>query len=324
MTAMSNEMLDRKMRQIQALLDKADHPNTGSEESDACRAMAEKLMNKYRIEESELLERGELDAEINKPGSKRVWVCPSASEYNQSYLYMMGAAAQHSGVRWVYGTDWNDDQLYLYAVLVGYEMDIMFTELLYANARLVFADRMEPKRVATLSDEDNVYRMRSAGMERVRVSEVMGWGGNGTNGPVRVTAAYKRACKQRGEDPVLTGRKMNVKDYRAQYAAGFTDQFYTRLYQARNAAGIAGSGELVLANRKDTVDEAFYDLYPHLRPSTDPVKPSSKPRKYKWTAADQRRYERANSAAGRAGANAGRSAADEVDVNATKRQGRLQ
>jgi hypothetical protein len=319
---MSNQKLDDMMRKVSGLLAKADDPASTEEEADACRATAEKIMRKYRIEESMLIESGALTEEGHTPGSKVVVVCNSDSPYMNTYYAIMDYVTQHTGCRMAYnwGLDPEGGQYSLLATLVGYEADIRFSEALFMNARLIFADRMEPKPKPDLSDEDNVYRLRSSGMERIKIAKVMGWGDTGS-ATAKVTRLYKAACKARGEDPTLTGRSMSVTAFREAYATGFTAELYSRLYRARNAAG--GGGELVLANRKETVDEAFYRLYPHKRPGKEPVKATKATKAYRWTAKDEARYRRANGAAGQAGSQAGKRAASEVDVSGRKRPGQL-
>jgi hypothetical protein len=323
---MSNEKLDSMMRKITALLSRADHPNTPEEEASSARAMAERLMQKYRIEESELIASGALNDELYKPGSKIIVMCPAESPFYNNYYNMLYYIAQHAGIRLHYkwGSDPDTGVYSLCGVMVGYEADIRFAETLYNNARLIFADRMEPKPKPDLSDMDNVYRLRSAGMERIKIAKIMGWGDTGS-ATAKVTNLYKKACKARGEEPALTGRGVSVSAYKEAYARAFTNTLYTNLTNARNAAAQeGGAGTLVLADRKERVDEAFYKLYPQLRPDNLPKNRSaSASRRSGWTAADQRRYERQFSKAGQAGANAGKRAANEVDVQGRKGPGAI-
>lgn len=317
---MANQKLDDMMRKINGLLAVADDPVTPEAAQATYRAQAEKLMRKYRIEESELIESGALNLETITPGSKWVDLCPATSPYFQTYWNLMLYIAQHVGCRMTYqwGTNPDTGVYSLGAVLVGFEADIRFAELLYANARLVFADRMEPRVDPSLSDEDNVYRLRSAGIERPRIGEMMGWGRESAQ---RVTTVYKRACRQRGENPALTGKTTSVKAFREAYTTAFLGEFWRRLWKARNAADAEGGGELVLANRKDMVDEAFYAMYPELRPSDKPAKASK--RRTGWTKADEARWQRQNSAGGQAGVSAGKQAASEIDVGGHKPSKRL-
>lgn len=313
--------LDAMMSKITAMLARADHPATPEGEADTARAMAEKLMRKYRIEESELIAKGELDTEVNRPGSKEVFVSPAESPYYNVYYNLIHYCAQHTGVRMHHRWGVLDDNYGLIAVMVGYEADLRFAEVLFMNARIVFADRMEPKPNPELTDEENVYRMRSAGMERIRIAKLMGYGST-NSATAKVTNMYKRACKKRGEEAVLTGRSMSVTAFREAYESSFLSEFWHRLYRARNAADAGGGGELVLANRKENVDEAFYQMFPNLRPKAE--LPSGKTgRSYKPTASDLARARRLAGAAGQAGRSAGRNAASEIDVASRKAPNRL-
>ncbi len=325
------EMLDNKMRQIQSLLARADHPNTPPAEADSARAMAERMRIKYNIEEAELVASGALAGEQYKPGVKEMQVCPYGNPYMQTYWAVACYAAQHTGCRIHSDFRYDDNgDFVLVAIMVGFEMDLRFAESLFVNARIVFADRMEPKYDSSLSDEDNVYKMRSAGLERGRIGVLMGWGGEGTQGPNKVTRVYKRACKERGEDAALTGRSMNVKLFRETYADGFKTEFWNRLWRARNATMTESTGAVVLANRKDEVDEAFYERFPHLRPAPKGSREigegkSTKAKRLRGpTKAEiEREYKRRYSVAGQAGRAAGARAASEVEVGGNKPKDRL-
>lgn len=310
--------LDAMMKKIEALLARADHPNTPPAEADTARMMAERIMVKYKIDQEDLIARGDLKVDQFNVMFKRVQVTPLGNEYADVYASLAAYSAYHAGCKCVWtGYDWTDDGVAMRVLeFIGYEADIRYAEMLFLNARLVFADRMEPKPMPDMSDEDNVYRMRSAGMERIRIAEVMGFGTTGS-ATAKVTRLYKKACTARGEDPTLTGRSMNVKDFRAAYAEGFKNQYWTNLTMARNAVEreLEGGG-LVLHGREERILESMYERYPNLRPSTTPaVSKPSKAKPAKWTAADERRWQKMNSGAGAAGRNAGKRAADEVNIN---------
>lgn len=311
--------LDRMLVKIRALLAQADDPAATEAESRVFRAKAEELMDKYRIEEEHLAEQGGVVSDTYRPVSRQVPLCPQSSPYVDTYVALASYVASHVGARGVWSYKFDDDGvLTAYMEMVGFESDLRFAEVIYQSARLVFADRMEPQYDPSLSDEDNVYRMRSAGIERPRIGELMGWGPKAAQ---KVTTVYKRACRQRGEDPVVVGKQFSAKVFREQYAAGFTSTFWRRLTNARNAADISGGGALVLANRKDKVDEVYYDMFPWARPSTSPAKRSTKPAR--WTKADEKRWANTNSAAGQAGRDAGAAAANQVAVDGVKPSQRL-
>lgn len=318
MSEFTAEKLDAMMSKIKSLIARADHPNTPEAEADTARNMAEKLMNKYRIEESELIESGALVGELSKPGKVEVVISPYASEYMAQYQSMLSYAVSHTGCKMAVGSQWSDESGGSLRIghVVGYQADVRYAELLFMNAKIVFAERMEPKPNAELGDEENVYRMRSAGMERIRISALMGWGET-NSATAKVTRLYKKACAARGEDAALAGRGVSVTVFREAYAQAFVNEFWSRLYNARNAAD--GGGGLVLADRSENVDEAFYEFYPHLRPvpverSLGEEKSAKKVRQYRESKADRARRERLYSPAGMAGARAGANAAKEVNV----------
>lgn len=301
--------LDDMMRKVEGLLARADHPNTPTAEADSARAMAERIMVKYRIEQEDLIKRGEATVNGLDILFKEVKAYHLGNHWSGVYEALMSYAIFHTGCKGVW-SGYRDAERVI--TIVGYEADIRYAEALYMNARLVFADRMEPKVDPSLSDEDNVYRLRSAGLERRVVAEMMGW----VKGGAKVTRMYKAACAKRGEEPVLTGQGISVADYRNGYANGFKNEFWNRLHQARNAIEAElDSGGIVLHGRQERILEAMYERWPELRPDTTPVKRDNKPAKYKPpTKAELRAWAKATNATARAGRAAGERAASEVDV----------
>lgn len=312
MPSAATDKLDAMMRKVEGLLARADHPNTPTAEADSARAMAERIMIKYKIEQEDLICRGEAVVNGLDILFKEVKVYRWDSPYGNVYQSLMAYAISHTGCYGVWTGRSIDGERVI--TIVGYEADIRYAEALFLSARLIFADRMEPKVDPNLSDEDNVYRLRSSGLERRVVADMMGW----VKGGAKVTRLYKAACAKRGEEPVLTGQGMSVADYREGYAEAFKSEFWTRLWHARSAIEkeMEGSG-LVLHGRKERILEAAYTRWPELRPSTEVTKAETKPVEYKYkppTKAELRAMERRNNRVARAGQSAGRRAASEVDV----------
>jgi hypothetical protein len=319
MTSIDAAKLDGMMRKIKQMLALADHPNTPEHEADLARANAERLMQKYRIEESELIESGALAGEAVTPGVQDVHVAPWGSEFYNTYWTMLHYIAEHCGVRMAQTTSaYLDGVSYLTATMVGYEADLRYADVLFTNAKILFGERMEPKPLDSMSDEDNVYRMRSAGMERIRIARLLGYGDT-TSATAKVTRLYKKACEARGEHAVLTGKGNSVTAFREAYSLGFVNELFNRLYSARNAVE-SDSKALVLVGRKEAVDEAFYERFPNLRPipqnrAIGENNKSKRARQYRATAAEMRRWERLSGPMGQAGNAAGRKAASEVSIN---------
>jgi len=118
---------------------------------------------------------------------------------------------------------------------------------------------------------------------------------------------YIAECKVRGEDPVLTGKGNSVKLYRESFAESFVVGINERLYFMRINSGVNSTGELVLVNRKENVDEAFYNAFPNLRPKPagTGVATTGRQRYRKWVAPKR-------SALGEA---AGRRAAEDANLD---------
>lgn len=260
METVSQAKLDDMLRKVQAMLARADHPNTPVAEAETARSMAEALMFKYRIDETTAAQRGEL------PGFKPEWrtfvVCNYASEWSNIYRSLAASIVAHVGARAV--TKIEDGNVVCHAV--GYASDLRMAEVLYTSAMLAFQQRLEPKYDAAETDQVNAYRMRSAGMEGWRIAEAI-YGSTERSLRPKVRAMFKAEALLRGEDPsLLLGKGNSVKLFRESYAKGFEQEIWSRLYRMRSARG-ADSAGLVLASRDEDVAEAFYERFPHYRPA---------------------------------------------------------
>lgn len=328
-TAQAKADLSGLLKKLQALLDMADDPRTPEHEAASARSKAESIMKKYKIDQEALIAADPVSVE---PIWESVVVAKASSPFYSKYLDLFYSITRHVGVRaryvWV-GSD-------LTAQVVGYEADVRYAEMLYASARLTFQEKLEPSIRPELSDAENCYRLRSAGIERNKIARML-WGLDTHAAHAKVGALYKEACLARGEDPALNGRTINAKTFRKSYAKNFVDSFWMLLSRARNAADSNG-GALVLHGRQERVDEAFYARFPEMRPSQELAKPEpcelcakkkdgKKCRDHterKWTQADQARWERENySASALAGKVAGQDAAEQVELDRVARAKRL-
>lgn len=309
------------------------------------RAKAETLMREYRVAEEDALA---VDPTSVAPIQHVIVIRSSKVGYGDLgswYAMIFDTITRHTGVR--YNLSYDADFTTLAATVVGYEGDVRYTEFLWTAAYLMFSTRVDPVWSDDRSDEENIFLLRNAGVERRKISD-RAWG-NGTDSAARskVQRIYVREAARRGEDVRAAGLGFNTDTYRQAYA----DQFYTtlryRLSAARDAADSVGGG-LVLHGRSERVDEAFYGLFPSLRPSTDTrtsapwVDPRTTcdkkackegracrdhayliPRA--WTQADQERAERKyHSASAQAGRASGRDAAEGVSITkGHTRAGRL-
>lgn len=312
--------LDDILRIVQGLIAKADSTQFPAE-ADAFRSQAEALMFKYRIDEMTLTPE-EKSASAIRVVSREVKIGDRSSEYFDHYLSLAVVVARHFEIRGV--GKYDEDFSYVYHVF-GYESDIRFFELMLTSAFLAFGGKLEPKVDPSLSDQENAYNMRSAGMEGKRIAMAI-YGRDDKPLRVKVRKMFADEAAKRGEDASeLLGRGNDVRVYRKSYSDAFVNTFAGRLRMMRSARG-AVDHSVVLASRKDEINEAIYAQYPRLRPNPNasPVKytPCPKCANAKSGACRDHSYGRSpkphrfNETAARRGADAARS----VDLGITGRE----
>lgn len=322
--------LEDIMRVIAALIAQADDaPRPGmvgatEKERASYRAKAERLMQVYRVEEENLIAADQFSIE---PVLRKININNYASPFASDHRRLWSSVAQHTGVRYVYR--WTSGERGYTAHVVGYESDVRYAEFLFQAAKLMMISKLEPEVNPEESDKENIYRLRSAGIDRQRIAEMV-WGKRGHQEGLKVGRLYKEACADRGEDAAVSGRSVNAKTYRTVYAVEFTDRFAQRLREARDGADSLG-GALTLHGRSERVLEAFYRHFPEERPQPAPptvveaVAPKRKGRALKaWTAADEGRYQRMNyTPAALRAKQAGATAAESVQINRSARAQRV-
>jgi len=280
---------DGMLSKVRALLDNADSYDTESQDllrqsakvddpqmaatlaatakeragaADAYRSKAEAIMAKYAIDIDELLGSKTLAEGVLLPSPVPFDLYVTRrSPFQSHYAQLWGEVYRHVGLRskgeWVLNSSGEYEWT---ARGVGFEGDVQYAEMLFTKMRMAFGDRLEPKVDFSLSDQENVYRLRSAGIERIRIADLL-WGQTDKVFLGRVGRLYKAECLARGEEAVLSGRGVTGAAFREAYADGFVLKMATRLRQARSG----GSG-LVLGNREQVLNEAFYTRFPEMRP----------------------------------------------------------
>lgn len=338
MSGIDQAKLDAMMARVAKLLAVAEDSATTPEAAANYRAKAEEIRREYQIAEEDIIAQ---DAGAILPIYHETELLGSPSEFQSHYTMMWYDIADHCGlrtvVRWMFGESGSR----LIAKAVGYASDIRYAELLWTSARMMFGSRLEPTVDRSVPEAEMVYRLRSAGIERNRISAMM-WGNASHANNAKVTRLYVRACEARGEDPAVAGRSVSAKDFRKVYAREFVSRLDSRLRDARNAADSIRGG-MVLHGRKERVDEEFYNRFPSYRPQPKSEEPTEeKPceacakttsktgkcklhREYRPTKADRRRWDREwyGETAQRAAA-AGRDAADLVELSRTERAQRIE
>lgn len=259
----TDAQLTAMMAKIRALIDTAESYDKDDKPEAAAtyRQKAEELMAKYRIAEESLISEG---STAFIPARIEIVLLEAESEFDSYYNSLWYYIADHCGLKTFTQYTWIGANMGLKAHAVGYAMDLRYAEFLWLATRLVFSGKLEPSVDPKLSDLENVYALRSAGIERNRISKLI-WNDPSHANNAKVTRLYAQACADRGEDPVVAGRELKATDYRKNYARGFTYRLSGRLQEAKDAAGEA-TGGIVLHGRKERVLEAFYEAFPKRRP----------------------------------------------------------
>jgi hypothetical protein len=304
---------------IQALLANADNESLPDEARATYRAKAEELMIKYRVAEEEALAT---DPASSKPIHHVIKIADRRGVMQHWYTMVFQAIVNHTGCRMA--PKWDQGQELM--IVVGYEGDVRYTEFLWTAALLMFSTRIDPRWDDQLPEAENVWRLRNAGIER-RIIADQAWGcgaGQEAKNRSKVQRIYLAQCRQRGEDPRVTGLGHQTDIYREAYARSFYRTLKDRLREARDAVDSFGGG-VVLHGREERVDEAFYTLFPSRRPNPnqEPVQvtpcprctPEKACRKHAWNASDEREWQRRNnSPSALAGDVSGRHAAEGVII----------
>lgn len=265
--------LDAMMRKIAGLIANADNPATTPEAAKTYRAKAEELLLKYRLEEADLIAE---DPTKVVPIFKKIQVTLNGVEFINEHYWLWTRTARHCGIRFVMKWERDGARYGYVAHVVGYDVDVRLAELIFNSAILVFGQCLEPEVRPELSDAENVYALRSAGIPRNKIANML-WGASlGSDGAPahgKVGKLYKEECARRGEDPRVSGRTVNHATYRKAYANAFVDQFSYRLWEARQASDSA-TGAMVLKDRESRLDEAFYGRFPDQRPKPESEQPA--------------------------------------------------
>ena len=318
----SMRKLDKIIHQVNSLLKKAESTEHDGERK-LYQAKAEELIDKYRIDQENMIA---VDEKTITPILRSFPVSKWDSDFCQWMWTMFLRVADHCGVRTHYAWERDEsDRLNLVAKAVGYEIDLRFMEILWSSIRLTFISKLEPEVDPDLSDEENIYRLRSSGIPRKDVAQKL-WGKWTHSNSAKVGKVYKQECDRRGEKPALDGRGIGLKTFRDAYAREFTWRVDDRLRRARDAA-LAQGGALEFAGREDRIEEAYYKHFPDRRPKPpsaqgEPVsEPAQKARKrmaYHETKAYQKELDRKYySKAAMAGSQRGKNAGDEVNISRT-------
>lgn len=263
------------LRKVRALLAKAnDTPFT--EEADSFRQKADELMTMFAISEFELSESDHSKREqiINRT----IFVVKYGSVVQQEMTDLSSVVARHCRCRPVYyGLTRNYKGGDITVLVVGFESDVDYFDLMFTSLQMHMANDLEPKYNTADTLGQNVRRMKESGMKWERIAQLA----NQAMGPdtipfpgPKAISVYKKQCTLDGVQPMKTMPTVYVRNF----AAGFVTEITYRLLEIREKSDRAvedtGMSLVLFKSRDDEVTDEFRRLFPKL--SRAPMKAEGK------------------------------------------------
>lgn len=257
---------EKIMSRVQKLLATAEHENTSQEEREAALAMADKLMTKYAIDEA-MLAASQKPEERRKPVREDVDLFDLNSVHSQRFRTILSEIARTTRVRaalsYRNGT----------VVLAGFAEDVQYTQMLFHTIHFAFLNSLQPSWDGDRGFDENVYRLKEAGIKWVSIANMANRSGEEVPWPDggRLIRAYKRHCKKIGVEP--TNHTQRHEAYRTSYAESFTQRICERLEDMRRAAkeqaGETTGAEVALRDQSQMVDDLWFEMFPSMKPPSE-------------------------------------------------------
>lgn len=293
------------LRKVRALIDKASNEATPPGEVEACHAQADRLMTRYVLD-AWMVKSGE-DESAKMPELR--WIDYEwwrKSQFRDQLQWMFGEVATHCRCRTVTEKIKNEatDAGYGYRCpVVGLPSDLDWFDLLFTSIMIFMIERVDPQPNSGLSVNENMARMREAGLPWGEALNRLVRGGiipsiaeenYGGLGPEPVWSDHYR-MDGRGREKLFfsksvymkaitdyrnwcaeTGReqsKVSQVTFRRNFANGFAAEVNDRLHrmnrdstEAYDADHKAGSMAVAVRDISKIVQETVYQLFPDLRP----------------------------------------------------------
>ena len=335
---------DDILRVVKGLIDKANDPIIADGERQVLLDKADALMLKHSLEEWQLMAAMSKE-ERRKPVVVRFHAADANAPHWEKFRTVLHYIAKLYRVRAAFHYDGD-------VTLVGYTEDVSYVQTKFLSVYLHFSKTIDPRWDNSLTVDHNVYNFKVAGRQWQSIQETAR--DNGHDKPMHFfKPAYQRHCKLIGETP--RPHTQRNRQYRESFVQAFVYRVVARIEELMSDRDKAASEAGALVAVKDLgadVDEMFYDLFEHLRP-TSPEEMEAmiaarraqrereerelQERLEKMTPAQRRRYDEAQERERRKearedkkywreqdkkydseGAGAGRTSADNVDLSDQK------
>lgn len=246
------------IRRITKLIELASN-NPFSEEADAARKKADKLMTTHTIE-SWKIEQAKPKEEREAVSRKQVPVCQCNHHGKEGLMYLISAVAKHCRCRVLhYNFQTNASDVYYYVVLFGFPTDLQYAEMIWLSLTSQLADEMAPKYDKSLSVEENLARLKESGMKWQDIHRIMqpGVPWERKHG-VRYTGVYTKYCADTNRPRMYTTPTVFVRSFIQGFCERVDERFREMALERELQEMAEGPGTgLVLLDRKREVDEAY-------------------------------------------------------------------
>lgn len=263
------------VRKLVAKAESTDSPH----EAEALQAQADKLMEKYAIEEWQLAQSA---PKSFKPTRIKVDIGKGNSEFLADTATLCNVVANFCNCSsvWMEGSGWGEREEYCY--VYGYESDLRYFELLFTTLYLHMVGAIFPAPDLTKSIGENAYDMRNAGLNWIEIAKAYGWrevprwDGEPKNVYVndndqdlkrvgwsqavgQYERAYRKVVKGKGEQIVRIPPN-GARTYRMNAASGYLSRINQRLRMVKSQRGTGT--ELMLRDKTQNIAALVMDSHP--------------------------------------------------------------
>ena len=273
--------LSSVLNKVRAAITLAEDPRTPPEEAANARAFADRLMEKYAVEEWEALKGS---ATGLKPDKIKIDIGEEGDPFLERMAHLVHVVANHCrcSAVWMNGSGRKGFRKE-YCWVYGYESDLRYFELLYTTLHLHMAGALLPSPDPALSMGENAYNFRQAGLNWIEIAVAWGWyevprrDGEARNvyrnrdkGDERFSwhasvGKIKKAAlaeyKARGEAPPRIPPSAAL-NFRYNAINGYIAKISQRLAEVRRQRGVGK--EMVLRDRSQNIAAALAEDFPSL------------------------------------------------------------
>lgn len=265
------------VRKLVAKAESTDSPH----EAEALQAQADKLMEKYAIEEWQLAQSAPASF---KPTRIKVDIGKADSEFLTETATLCNVIADFCNCSsvWMEGSGWGQREEYAY--VYGYESDLRYFELLFTTLYLHMSGAIFPKPDVLKSVGENAYALRNAGLNWIEIAKAYGWrevprwdgepknvymNDNDPTGKRvgwstavgRYEQAYRKVVKAKGESIVRIPPN-GARTFRYNAAHGYLSRISQRLRMVKSQRGTGT--ELMLRDKSQNISALIADSHPDM------------------------------------------------------------